>query len=207
MGSTPLSFPTTGISIAFSNVSGSGTVTVTRHSTPPPSTDGISESSVSTYRVVITAADVTVGAGTEVRFATGDFPGIGDPSTVQVYSRASPAGGAFTAVADGQAALLTWRTASETNNSGFHVEQRQPGGAFASLAFVEGAGITTSAQRYRFRVADAEYGVQTFRLRQVDTDGTTALSAVQPVRLVPEAAVPCRPIRTRLARGSPRASP
>ena len=95
----------------------------------------------------------------------------------------------FTAVADGQAALLTWRTASETNNTGFHVEQRQPSGAFTSLAFVEGAGTTTRAQRYRFRVADAGYGVQTFRLRQVDVDGTTALSGVQTVRLAPESAV------------------
>ena len=56
-------------------------------------------------------------------------------------------------------------------------------------AFVEGAGTTTRAQRYRFRVTNAGYGTQAFSLRQVDTDGTTALSAVQTVRLVPEAAV------------------
>ena len=103
---------------------------------------------------------------------------------------------AFTATADGADAVLTWQTASETNNAGFHVEQRQPDGTsrqdvstWKSLGFVEGAGTTTEPQDYRFRVRSAGYGEQAFRLRQVDTDGTESLSDVQTVRITPTEAV------------------
>ena len=94
---------------------------------------------------------------------------------------------AFTAVADGDTAVLTWDTASESNNAGFYVEHRQRSGAFASLGFVEGAGTTDTAQRYRFDTRSLGYGEHAFRLRQVDLDGTASLSEVRTVQITPEA--------------------
>jgi predicted outer membrane repeat protein len=78
--------------------------------------------------------------------------------------------------------MLTWQTASETNNAGFHVEQRIPGrdtpsdDVWREVAFVAGAGTTTEAQIYHYRMDGVDYGRHAFRLRQVDLDGTATLS-------------------------------
>lgn len=77
----------------------------------------------------------------------------------------------FTARADGGAALLRWETISETNNAGFEVEH-QLAGAWRPLGFVEGRGTTTEAQHYTYRADGLTPGTHTFRLRQVDYDGT-----------------------------------
>jgi hypothetical protein len=71
-------------------------------------------------------------------------------------------------------AVLRWTTASETRNSGFHVERSVDDGSFEKLGFVEGEGTTSSAQTYRFRDSDLPFEAETltYRLRQVDFDGT-----------------------------------
>jgi hypothetical protein len=80
----------------------------------------------------------------------------------------------FDAVAEGTAAVLTWRTASETNNAGFAIEHRPPGArAFTEVDFVEGAGTTEKPQTYRHRVEELRVGTHRFRLRQVDLDGSS----------------------------------
>src|SRR5690606_27559991 len=69
----------------------------------------------------------------------------------------------FTAVADGEAVVLRWETASETNNAGFEIqwvsnpEIRNPKSEtlnWKTLAFVAGVGTTVEAQAYSYR-ADA----------------------------------------------------
>jgi hypothetical protein len=82
----------------------------------------------------------------------------------------------FNAVADHDGVLLTWQTASETNNAGFRVEQRSAGGAFEPIAFVPGAGTTTETQTYQHRATGLTPGVYAFRLQQIDTDGTVHTS-------------------------------
>ncbi|MEO1479770.1 MAG: T9SS type A sorting domain-containing protein [Bacteroidota bacterium] len=78
----------------------------------------------------------------------------------------------FNAVMDGESVVLDWQTASETINAGFEVQMRDGNsGEFQTLDFVEGAGTTTEAQTYSFRVADLRAGTYTFRLKQVDFDG------------------------------------
>ncbi len=81
--------------------------------------------------------------------------------------------------AGARAVRLTWATASETNNAGFHVEHRRPdAGAWTELGFVESkasGGTTTEAQRYRYAVEDLQVGTHRFRLKQVDLNGTTHL--------------------------------
>jgi hypothetical protein len=84
------------------------------------------------------------------------------------------------AQADGQAVTLTWQTATETNNAGFAVEQREESGPDAGrwreVAFVAGAGTTDAPQTYRRTLANVPYGAHAFRLRQVDFDGTATPS-------------------------------
>ena len=84
----------------------------------------------------------------------------------------------FDARTDGDAVALAWATASETNNAGFEVQVRAPGAAdFEALGFVEGAGTTTEARAYAFRTGALTPGTYAFRLRQVDFDGASTLSA------------------------------
>lgn len=82
----------------------------------------------------------------------------------------------FDVAADGDDALLTWATASETNNAGFEVEHRLATGAFEAVAFVAGAGTTAEPQQYQHRIAGLPAGTHTFRLKQVDFDGAFAYS-------------------------------
>jgi hypothetical protein len=94
-----VSFGNTGISVVFQSVSGSGAVTVRRYDTPPTSMPGISETIVSSYRVVIEAdAGLSFSSGTEARFDADAFGGIEDPSEIQVYSRPSSGGSTFAAL-------------------------------------------------------------------------------------------------------------
>lgn len=85
----------------------------------------------------------------------------------------------FTAQANQDAVLLSWQTASESDNAGFEIQYRQSDdiAAWAAIGFVEGHGTTTEAQRYSHRAAHLMPGRHVFRLKQVDLDGTFAYSA------------------------------
>jgi hypothetical protein len=90
----------------------------------------------------------------------------------------------FTVETDAQQAVLTWTTATETNNAGFEVQHQAPGAAsWSQIGFEQGAGTTTEARSYRFATDALQPGVHTFRLRQVDTDGTESLSDVRRVQI------------------------
>jgi hypothetical protein len=90
----------------------------------------------------------------------------------------------FDATVDGEAVQLSWSTASETNNARFQVQRRTGEqangrtGAWTTVGSVEGSGTTSQAQSYRFTDANLPYEADrlTYRLRQVDTDGSASLS-------------------------------
>jgi hypothetical protein len=74
-------------------------------------------------------------------------------------------------------ALLTWTTASETNNAGFDILHRSPNAdRWVDLGFVVGSGTTSSPSNYSFETEDLRPGTHAFRLRQMDVDGTRTLS-------------------------------
>jgi hypothetical protein len=76
----------------------------------------------------------------------------------------------FTAAGKDGYVSLAWSTATETNNQGFVVE-RSSIGEFTEVGFVKGHGTTTSAQQYSF-VDNVAPGNYSYRLKQVDFDGT-----------------------------------
>ncbi|MDX1440231.1 MAG: hypothetical protein R3284_10040, partial [Rubricoccaceae bacterium] len=76
----------------------------------------------------------------------------------------------FDAQVSGDDVVLSWETASETNNAGFEVQLKQ-GNDWQVLGFVEGNGTTTEAQTYSYRAEDMDVGTHTFRLKQIDYDG------------------------------------
>lgn len=92
----------------------------------------------------------------------------------------------FEAVVQGSAVNLGWATASELRNQGFGVERSADGRQFGEIAFVPGAGSSTTAHTYQYRDArPLGQGPSYYRLRQTDTDGTSTYS---PVRTVAAAA-------------------
>ncbi|MFB6272254.1 MAG: T9SS type A sorting domain-containing protein [Salinibacter sp.] len=91
----------------------------------------------------------------------------------------------FDATADGEAVHLRWKTASETGNAGFEVQRATENG-FETLGFVEGAGTTTEATRYTYTAEGLSPGRYTFRLKQVDLDGSTSLGPERTVTLRPQ---------------------
>lgn len=88
-----------------------------------------------------------------------------DPSTLPVEFTA------FDAVVDEEVVVLNWETASEINNAGFDVE-RSMNGDFRKIGFVPGYGTTDESQSYSYRVENLPPGTHTFRLKQIDFDGT-----------------------------------
>jgi len=77
----------------------------------------------------------------------------------------------FTASVNDSEVLLSWTTATELNNSGFDVE-RNSGEGFKAVGFVSGFGTTTEFHSYNFIDPDVQAGIYTYRLKQVDFDGT-----------------------------------
>jgi hypothetical protein len=87
----------------------------------------------------------------------------------------------FDAVQTGSSVELTWQTASETNNAGFQVQRKsgQAGAEWTQIGFREGAGTTETAQSYRFTDSNPPFEADalTYRLKQVDLDGSASFSA------------------------------
>ncbi|UOR05817.1 T9SS type A sorting domain-containing protein [Hymenobacter aerilatus] len=85
---------------------------------------------------------------------------------------------AFTGKLEGSAVRLNWATASEKNNKGFEVQRNTGGDQWFTLGFVAGHGSTSQRNAYSFRDANAPEGKATYRLRQLDNDGTESFSPV-----------------------------
>jgi hypothetical protein len=80
--------------------------------------------------------------------------------------------------------VISWATASETNNLGFYLQRRRTGEeGFADVAggFIPGHGTTLQPQAYTFTDDPGTEGAWWYRLKQVDLDGAVRYS--DPVRL------------------------
>jgi hypothetical protein len=68
--------------------------------------------------------------------------------------------------------ILNWITATETNNKGFEIQRRDNPGEFINLGFVNGSGTVTTEKHYTFSDNSIANGLYTYRLKQIDFDGT-----------------------------------
>ncbi|WP_161889530.1 T9SS type A sorting domain-containing protein [Pontibacter russatus] len=75
-------------------------------------------------------------------------------------------------------ATLYWVTASEQNNEKFVVERSQDGKTFVQVGEVKGRGTSSIASNYSFTDTNPADGLNYYRLRQVDFDGTEDFSQV-----------------------------
>jgi hypothetical protein len=90
----------------------------------------------------------------------------------------------FTASVDENIVTLNWITATELNNSGFDVLRQAENEQWAKIAFVEGYGTTTETRNYSFVDNNLAAGQYSYRLKQIDFDGTSELSEVVNVEVI-----------------------
>ena len=90
----------------------------------------------------------------------------------------------LTVEANGSDAELNWTTATETNNRGFEIERMGENGTFEEVGFVPGFGTTTEPKAYSFVDSKLDAGNYTYRLKQIDYDGSFSYSQNTEVEIV-----------------------
>lgn len=83
----------------------------------------------------------------------------------------------FTASANGSDVVLSWATATEKNNHGFEVLRKTGNGEFMPVGYINGNGTSLSSHNYSFVDRNVPTGTNSYRLRQIDFDGTSAFSS------------------------------
>jgi hypothetical protein len=87
--------------------------------------------------------------------------------------------------------VITWATASESNNDYFTVERSKDGISFKSLVEVDGAGNSNDILNYKVTDFSPFEGTSYYRLKQTDFDGKYTYSEVKAVNFN-------KPIQTQL---------
>lgn len=96
----------------------------------------------------------------------------------------------FTGQAKDNDILLEWETASELNNDYMAVEHSIDGIRFQEIGRVRGAGTTYESQQYELLHRQPQAGVNYYRLRQVDIDGTATFHEIIVVESVSREGLP-----------------
>ena len=82
----------------------------------------------------------------------------------------------FKALLNSNNVVLQWSTATETNNAGFEVEKMKDENEFTKIGYVPGYRTTTEIKNYQFEDANLITGSYTYRLKQVDFNGSFTYS-------------------------------
>jgi hypothetical protein len=90
----------------------------------------------------------------------------------------------FTASASENDVTLKWQTATEKNNSGFEIlRSTQNDNNWNQIGFIEGHGTTTEPNNYSFTDKNPEPGNYSYKLVQIDFDGTRNESEIVNVEI------------------------
>ncbi len=81
----------------------------------------------------------------------------------------------FSAKQSDENVILDWSTSSEKNNMGFEIQRKQDYG-YHTIGFIQGNGTTTEINNYSFVDQNVLPGKYSYRLKQVDFDGSSTLS-------------------------------
>lgn len=119
-----------------------------------------------------TAGDIKIRKGT-VNYDGDDFSTLNSQGGVLPVQLAL-----FEGSLNQQSIVLTWQTSTELNNAKFIIETSHLGETFQPLGEVAGAGTTTEPQNYSFTHHTPSTGINYYRLKQVDFDGTFEYSKV-----------------------------
>lgn len=87
----------------------------------------------------------------------------------------------FTATRSGDQALLQWQTAQEQHSQDFSVERSTDGITYTSIGDVPAAGNSSKPTNYSFIDAAPKTGLNYYRLKESDIDGSAMYSVVRTV--------------------------
>ena len=87
----------------------------------------------------------------------------------------------FTVTQAGENILFVWETATETNNDYFTIEQSIDGVSFHEMAWIAGAGTSSTSNFYEYSISTTFSGLMYFRLKQTDYNGDYSYSDVQTI--------------------------
>jgi Concanavalin A-like lectin/glucanases superfamily/Secretion system C-terminal sorting domain len=87
----------------------------------------------------------------------------------------------FTVKKDGTHSQLTWVTASESDNIGFDVQRSLDGRTWNNIAFVPGAGTTSTERTYAYTDLTPAKGTNYYRINQRDFNNHGTYSEVRAV--------------------------
>ncbi len=79
---------------------------------------------------------------------------------------------------------LNWRTQTETNNFGFDILRKFNDGDFEKIGFVEGSGSSNAPREYNFIDKINKFGTYSYKLKQIDADGSIKYSEVIEVSVI-----------------------
>jgi len=104
--------------------------------------------------------------------------------------------GEFTAKAVGNTVLLSWATATETNNKGFEISRSKDGQNWETPVFISSLAVNgNSAQLLNYSSTDnSPYaGINYYKLTQVDLDGKSVMVGIKSVNITGGQAVSVYP--------------
>jgi len=87
----------------------------------------------------------------------------------------------FTASASNGSVELNWTTATETNNKGFEIQrsaEKNKETEWEKIGFVDGGGTSSKSASYSFTDRNIKSGKYSYRLKQVDFNGSFEYSKV-----------------------------
>lgn len=168
--------------VVFSDGTGSATVELVAYPVTGPGSAGPNDATE--FYVAMNSGDVTdntnrfydngtnsVGLSNSTAFSVVGLTGIVLPVT---YTH-------IEAAKEGSNALITWGTATEKNNTGFEVERSIDGKQFSSIGFVRTKAVNGNNNgnlEYSYTDNAPAKGVNYYRLKQVDMDGSAQLSKI-----------------------------
>ncbi|KAB2843814.1 MAG: T9SS type A sorting domain-containing protein, partial [Ignavibacterium sp.] len=89
----------------------------------------------------------------------------------------------FTASSIGNSVNLIWNTATELNNSGFEIQRKSNNSEWNNIGFIAGFGTATDPKSYSFIDNNLKVGSYSYRLKQIDFDGSFAYSHIVNVEI------------------------
>ena len=91
----------------------------------------------------------------------------------------------FTAASADGNVTLNWSTATETNNHMFEIQRQLTGNQFVTVGYVNGQGTTTQPHDYTYTDSKVPAGTYSYRLKQIDFNGTGTYSNTVEVKVTP----------------------
>ena len=92
----------------------------------------------------------------------------------------------FAATVNDGNVVLSWSTATETNNSGFEIQRSDKNSNdWKRISFVPGFGTSTEIHSYTFTDENVVTGIYSYRLKQIDYDGTSEYSNIIEAEVFP----------------------